>query len=56
MVFENRVTFISPALSQFITVFARACCWSLTWARRIQSTHSHTISLRFILILSSIYV
>jgi hypothetical protein len=38
---------------RFITVFARALLWSLSWARSIQSTPSHTIFLRSSLILSS---
>jgi len=38
---------------RFITVLTRARHWSLCWARWIQSTPSHSISLRFILILSS---
>jgi hypothetical protein len=37
---------------RFITVFTRARHWSLSWARWIQSTHSHPTSLRSILILS----
>jgi hypothetical protein len=35
-----------------IFVFTRACHWSLSWARWFQSTLSHPISLRSILILS----
>jgi len=38
---------------RFITMFTRAHHLSLSWARWIQSTTSHTISLRSILILSS---
>jgi hypothetical protein len=38
---------------RFITVFTRACHWSLSWARWIQSTSSHTLSVRSIMILSS---
>jgi hypothetical protein len=38
---------------RFITVFARALHWSLSWARSIQSIPSHPISLRFTLILST---
>jgi len=38
---------------RFITVFIRARNWSLIWAKCIQSTTSHPISLRSILILSS---
>jgi len=30
---------------RFITLFTRACHWSLSWARCIQSTTSHPISL-----------
>jgi len=37
--------------TRFITVFTRACHWSLCWARCIQSTPFHTISLRSTLIL-----
>jgi hypothetical protein len=37
---------------RFVTVFTRARHWSLSWARCIQSTPSHPISLRFILMLS----
>jgi hypothetical protein len=37
----------------FITVFTRALHWSLSWARSIQSTPSHPISIRPILILST---
>jgi hypothetical protein len=39
---------------RFITVFTRAYKWSLPWARCIQSTPSHPISLRYILILRAI--
>jgi hypothetical protein len=38
---------------RFITMFIRALYWSLSWARSIQSTPSHPISLRSILILST---
>ena len=38
---------------RFITVFPRAFYWSLSWARSIQSTPSHPITLRSILILST---
>jgi len=38
---------------RFITMFTRACHLSLYWARWIQSTPLHPISLRFTLILSS---
>jgi hypothetical protein len=38
---------------KFIIVFTRACHRSLIWARCIQSTPSHPICLRFILISSS---
>jgi hypothetical protein len=38
---------------RFITVFTTARHWSLSWARCTQSTPSHPISLRSILILSS---
>jgi hypothetical protein len=38
---------------RFINVFTRAVHWSLFWARSIQSTPSHPISLRSILILST---
>jgi hypothetical protein len=38
---------------RFITVFTTARHWSLFWAARIQSTRSHPIPLRSILILSS---
>jgi hypothetical protein len=37
---------------RFITVFKRALRWSLSWARSIQFTPTHPISLRSILILS----
>jgi len=36
----------------FITVLTTAPHWPLSWARWIQSTPSHSISLRFIQILS----
>jgi len=32
----------------FITMFTRACCWSLSWVRCIQSTPLHPVSLRSI--------
>jgi hypothetical protein len=38
---------------KFITVFTTARHWSLSWARWIQFTLLNTISLRFVLILSS---
>jgi hypothetical protein len=38
---------------RFITVFTTAHHWSLSWAKRIQSTSPHPISQRSILILSS---
>jgi hypothetical protein len=38
---------------RFITVFTRARHWPLSWARSIQSTPPHHISLRSILILST---
>jgi hypothetical protein len=38
---------------KFITVFTRALHWSLFWARSIQSTPSHRICLRSILIVST---
>jgi hypothetical protein len=38
---------------RFITVFTRSLQWSLSWARSTQSTPSHPISLRSILILST---
>jgi hypothetical protein len=38
---------------RFITVFTRALHWSLSWARSTQSTPSHPVSLRSILILST---
>jgi hypothetical protein len=38
---------------RFITVFIRARHWPLSWARCILFTPSHTVTLRFILILSS---
>jgi hypothetical protein len=38
---------------RFITVFTRALHWSLSWARSTQSTPSHPIPLRSILILST---
>jgi hypothetical protein len=40
-------------IGRSITVFTSDHHWSQSWARWIQSTHSHPISLRFILILSS---
>jgi hypothetical protein len=40
------------ATRMFITVFTTARHWSLFWARWIQSTISHPITLRLILILS----
>jgi hypothetical protein len=40
-------------IRRFITVFGRACHWSLSWARWIWSAGSHPISLRSILMLSS---
>jgi hypothetical protein len=40
-------------IRRFITVFTTALHWSLSWARVIQSTPSHPISLRSILILST---
>jgi hypothetical protein len=39
-------------IRRLITVFTRACHWSLSWARCTHSTPSHTISLISILILS----
>jgi len=45
-----------PALHgtrRFITVFTRSSHWCLSWARCIQSTTSHPLSLRFILLLFS---
>jgi hypothetical protein len=41
---------------RFITVFKRSCPWFLSWARCIQSTPFHPISLRSVLILSSNYL
>jgi hypothetical protein len=38
---------------RFITVFIRAHHWSLSWARRIQSTLSHPLFLKSILLSSS---
>jgi hypothetical protein len=38
---------------RFITVFTRTSHWTLSWARLIQSTLYHPISLRSILLLSS---
>jgi hypothetical protein len=38
---------------RFITVFKRALHWSLSWARSVQSTPSHPISLRSFLTLPS---
>jgi hypothetical protein len=38
---------------RFITVFTRGLHWSLSWAGSMQSIPSHTISLRYILILST---
>jgi hypothetical protein len=35
---------------RFITVFTRALQWSLSWARSTQSTPSHSISLRYIIL------
>jgi hypothetical protein len=43
----------SGETGMFLTMFTRARHWSLFWARWLQSTPSHTISLRSILILSS---
>jgi hypothetical protein len=40
----------------FITMLTRACHRFLSWIRRIQSTPSHSISLRSILISSHIYL
>jgi hypothetical protein len=40
-------------IRRFITVFTTSRHWSLSWARWIQSTICHPISLRSILILSS---
>jgi hypothetical protein len=37
----------------FFTMFTWPRCWTLSWARWIQSTSSHTIYLRWILKLSS---
>jgi len=39
-------------IRRFITVFTRACHWFLSWARCVQSTAFHPLSLRYILILS----
>jgi hypothetical protein len=38
---------------RFIAVFTRARCWSLSWARCIQSTLFHPVSLRSFIILPS---
>jgi hypothetical protein len=38
---------------KFIAVFKRSLHWFLSWARSIQSIPSHSISLRYILILST---
>jgi len=38
-------------IRRFITVLTTVRHWSPTWARWIQSTHSHPVSLRYILIL-----
>jgi hypothetical protein len=38
---------------RYITVFTRTRHWNLSWARWIQSTHSHPMSLRSIIILLS---
>jgi len=38
---------------RFITLFTRFCHWSLSWTRWIQSTHSHSISQRSVLIVFS---
>jgi len=38
---------------RFITVFTRACHWSLSTARWVQSTSSHSTSIKSILISSS---
>jgi hypothetical protein len=38
---------------RFITAFARARHWSLSWARSVQSISLQPISLRYILLLSS---
>lgn len=35
----------------FLIVYARCCCWTIYWATWIQSTSSHPVSLRSILVL-----
>jgi hypothetical protein len=40
-------------IRRFITAFTKSLQWSISWARSIQSTPSHPISPRSILILSS---
>jgi hypothetical protein len=37
---------------RFVTVLTRSCHWSLSWARWIQSTSSHCISLRSVILSS----
>jgi hypothetical protein len=44
---------ISYGTRRFITVFTKACHWTLSWARRIQFAPSIPISSRSILMLSS---
>jgi hypothetical protein len=41
---------------RFITTFTRPCTWSLSWARRIQSTPSYPICLRATLNISYLYL
>jgi len=35
-------------IRRFIIMFSRVLYWTLSWARWIQSTHSHPISKRFV--------
>ena len=52
---RNRCIMHTPMewMKGFITIFTQSCCWSLFWARWFQSTFSHPISSRSILILLS---
>jgi hypothetical protein len=52
----NHLMKIFPAfygIRKLITVFTRSCHWSLSWATWTQFTTFHTVSLRYILIISS---